>query len=71
MQNMHKTSHDRALTGVHWPVHRSRCRGSGTKGDQSTSTGGMLRGAEWRISISCIPTILLLAMWYQSCHTLF
>ena len=48
MQNMHKTTHDRPLTGVHWPIHRGWCRGSGTKGDLSTSTGGAHRGAGWR-----------------------
>ena len=32
MQNMHKSTHDRPLTGVHWPIHRGWCRGSGTKG---------------------------------------
>ena len=45
---MHKTTHDRPLTGVHWPIHRGRCRGSGTKGNLSTSTGSMHRGAGWR-----------------------
>ena len=45
---MHKSTHDRPLTGVHWPIHRGWCRGSGTKGDLSTSTGGMRRGAGWR-----------------------
>ena len=48
MQNMHKTTHDRPLTGVHWPIHRGWCRGSGTKGDLSTSTGGTHGGAGWR-----------------------
>ena len=48
MQNMHKSTHDRPLTGVHWPIHRGWCRGSGTKGDLSTSTGGTHRGAGWR-----------------------
>ena len=48
MQNMHKTTHDRPLTGVHWPLHRGWCRGSGTKDDMSTSTGGTHRGAGWR-----------------------
>ena len=42
---MHKTTHDRHLTGVHWPIHRSRCRGSGTKGDLSTSTSCKYRGS--------------------------
>ena len=23
MQNMHKTTHDRQLTGVHWPINRA------------------------------------------------
>ena len=45
MQSMHKSTHDRPLTGVHWPIHRCRCMGSGTKGDLSTSTGGARRGA--------------------------
>ena len=48
MQNMHKSTHDRPLTGVHWPIHRGWCRGSGTKGDLSKSTGGTHRGAGWR-----------------------
>ena len=42
MQNMHN------LTGVYWPIHRGWCRGSGTKGDLSTSTGDTHRGAGWR-----------------------
>ena len=46
MQNMHKSTHDRPITGVHWSIHR--CRSSGTKGDLSTSTGGTHRGAGWR-----------------------
>ena len=48
MQNMHKSTHDRPLTGVHWPIHRGWCRDSGTKGDLGTSTGGAHRGAGWR-----------------------
>ena len=40
MQNMPKTTHDRPLTGVHWPIHRGWCRASGAKGDLSASTGG-------------------------------
>ena len=28
MQNMHKTTHDRHLTGVHWPINRGRVWGS-------------------------------------------
>ena len=48
MQNMHKSTHDRPLTGVHWPIHSGWCRGSGTKGDLSTSTGGTHNGAGWR-----------------------
>ena len=35
---MHKSTHDRPLTGVHWPIHRGWCRGSGAKCDLSTST---------------------------------
>ena len=46
MQSMRKTTHDGPLTGVHLPDHGSR--GSGTKGDLSTSTGGAHRGAGWR-----------------------
>ena len=42
---MHKSTHDRPLTDVHWPIHRGWCRGSGTKGDLSTSTGDTHRGA--------------------------
>ena len=41
------TTHDRHFNGVHWPIRRSRCRGSGTKGDLSPSTGGAHRGAGW------------------------
>ena len=48
MQNMHKTTHDRPLTGVHLPDHGSRGRGSGAKDDLSTSTGDTHRGAGWR-----------------------
>ena len=48
MRNIHKLTHDRPLTGVHWPIHRGWCRGSGTKGDLSTSTGDTHRGAGWR-----------------------
>ena len=48
MQNMHKSTYDRPLTGVHWPIHRGWCRGSGTKGNLSTSTGDTHRGAGWR-----------------------
>ena len=47
MQGMHKSTNDRPLTGVHWPIHRGWCRASGTKGDLSTSTGGTHRGAGW------------------------
>ena len=42
---MHKSTQDRHLTEVHWPIHRGR--GGGTKGDQSTGTGGMHRVAGW------------------------
>ena len=43
MQNMHKTTNDRPLTGVHGPIHRS------SEVDLSTSTGGRThRGAGWR-----------------------
>ena len=48
MQNMHKSTHDRPLTGAHWPIHRGWCRGSRTKGDLSTDTGGTHREAGWR-----------------------
>ena len=48
MQIMHKSTHDRPLADVHWPIHRGRCRGSGTKSDLSKSTGGTHRGAGWR-----------------------
>ena len=48
MQNLHKSTHDRPLTGVHWPIHRGWCRGSRTKGDLSTSTSCTHRGAGWR-----------------------
>ena len=33
MQNMHKTTHGRSLTGVHWPIYRGKCRGSGAQGE--------------------------------------
>ena len=40
MQNMHKSTVDRPLTGVHWPIHRFR--GSGTKdGLSNVETGKM------------------------------
>ena len=46
IQNMHKhTTHDRPLTGVHWPNHRSR--GGGTKDDLSMDPGGTHRGTKW------------------------
>ena len=45
---MHKTTHDRPLTGVHRPIHMGWCRVCGTKGDLSTSTGGTHGGAGWR-----------------------
>ena len=45
---MHRTTDDRPLTGVHWLIHRSWCRGSGTKGDLSTSTDDVHRRAGWR-----------------------
>ena len=48
MQNLHKTTLDRPLTGVYWPIQKGRCRGSRTKGDLGTSTGGTPRGAGWR-----------------------
>ena len=47
MKNMHKTTHDSHLTGVHWPIHRHRHR-VGTKGDLDTGAGGTHRGARWR-----------------------
>ena len=54
MQNMHKSTHDRPLTGVHWPIHRGWCRGSGPKGDLSTSTGGSHRRTGWRTDYNII-----------------
>ena len=48
MQNRHKSTHNKPLTGVHWPIQKGRCRGSRTKGDLGTSTGGTPRGAGWR-----------------------
>ena len=42
------TTHDRHLTGVHWPIHRSRFRGSGARVGLSASTDGTHRGAGWR-----------------------
>ena len=53
MQNMHKSTHDRPLTGFHWPIHRGWCRDSGTKGDLGTSTGGTYSGAGWRTEAIC------------------
>ena len=44
----HTITHDGPLTGVHWPIHRDWCRGSGTKGDLSTCTGDTHRVAGWR-----------------------
>ena len=44
---MHKSTHDRPLTGVHWSIHRGWCRGCGTKGDLSKSTDRTHRGAGW------------------------
>ena len=39
-QNKHKTTHDRHLTGVHWPISRGRVWGSrGGRGGRA-STGG-------------------------------
>ena len=43
MQNIHKTTHDRPLTGVHWPIHRGR--GRGARVGLSTDTGTAHRGA--------------------------
>ena len=57
MQNMHKSTHDRPLTGVHWPIHRAWCRGSRTKGDLSTSTSSTYRGAGWRTEAVYITTL--------------
>ena len=41
MQNMHKTTHDGPLTGVHWPIHRC----SGARVGLSTSAGSAHRDA--------------------------
>ena len=43
MQNMHKTTHDGPLTGVHLPNHGSR--GSGARMSMSTCAGSTDRGA--------------------------
>ena len=43
MQNMHKTTYDGPLTGVHLPIHR--CRGSGAGVGMSTRAGSTHRGA--------------------------
>ena len=43
MQNMHKTTHDGPLTGVHLPIHR--CRGSGARVGLCTRAGSAHRGA--------------------------
>ena len=45
MQNMHKTTHDGPLTGVHWPINR--CRGSRARVSLSTRAGSAYRGARW------------------------
>ena len=45
---MHTSTHDRPSSGVHWPIHRGGCRGSVTRGDLITNTGGAHTGAEWR-----------------------
>ena len=42
MQNMHKTTQDGPLTGVHLPDHGSR--GSGARVSLSTHASGMHRG---------------------------
>ena len=47
MQNMHNTAHDRQLTGVHWPIHRDRCMGSGDRRGESMGTSGAHRGTGW------------------------
>ena len=43
MQNMHKTTHDGPLTGVHLPDHGSR--GGGGRVSLSTRAGSAHRGA--------------------------
>ena len=43
MQNMHKTTHDGPLTGVHLPDHGSR--GNGARVSLSTCAGRTHRGA--------------------------
>ena len=40
---MHKTTYDRRLTGVYWPIHTSRR--SGARVGKSTRTGDAPRGA--------------------------
>ena len=42
------TTHYRHLTSVHWPIHRGRCRGSGTKSDLSTGTCDIHSRTRWR-----------------------
>ena len=58
MQNMHKSTHDRPLTGVHWPIHRAGAGGSGTKSDLSTSTSSTYRGAGYGRPLTAYITTL-------------
>ena len=48
MQKMHKSTHDKPLTGAHLPIHRAGAGVAGPKVTVSTSTGGTYRGAWWR-----------------------
>ena len=50
MQNMHKSTHDRPLTGVHWPIHRGCGAGVAVIEHLSTSTP-VLRMCEYRITV--------------------
>ena len=56
MQNKHKTTHDRHLTGVHWPINRGRVWGSrGGRGGRASTGGprwGAGRGAEAIVHIT-------------------
>ena len=52
MQIMHKTTHDRHLTGVHWPIHRSRCRGNSNPQSPGSMHRGVGQGTERVVDIA-------------------
>ena len=45
MQNMHKTTHDRHLTGVNWPIN-NRCRVSGARVEGAEERAQAVRAEE-------------------------